>query len=170
MSSSSSSSSSSVSTRAAQLTVRDVIKLREPHRWIVDESESVFNATAKMVKERVGALLVARKGKPVGICTERDYLTKIIHEGRTSRDTKVGDIATKDKDLIVASLDDSIEDCLNAMGSNNIRHLPVADQVVGEIVGIISIRDVAKALASDREKALLKLHDLASSKAPIHDG
>ena len=144
MSSSSSSSSSSVSTRAAQLTVRDVIKLREPHRWIVDESESVFNATAKMVKERVGALLVARKGKPVGICT--------------------------DKDLIVASLDDSIEDCLNAMGSNNIRHLPVADQVVGEIVGIISIRDVAKALASDREKALLKLHDLASSKAPIHDG
>ncbi|CAI5507017.1 unnamed protein product [Closterium sp. Naga37s-1] len=50
-----------------------------------------------MTSHNVGALLVMRpdtSGTIAGIVTERDYLRKIIVQGRSSKTTKVGDIMT----------------------------------------------------------------------------
>lgn len=137
----------------------------------MDESSTVFEATKKMVEENVGSLVVTRKGQVVGIVTERDYLRKVVHQGRSSANTTVGQIATMQDKLIVASLDDSIQDCVDAMGARDIRHMPVADSVTGDFVGLLSIREVAKALAKEREAAFRKLEDVqVSSQMPIHDG
>ena len=123
-----------------------------------------------MVEEDVGSLVVTRKGAVVGIVTERDYLRKVVHQGRSSSTTTVGQIATMQDKLIVASLDDTIQDCVDAMGASDIRHMPVADNT-GDFVGLLSIREVAKALAKEREAAFKKLEDVqASAKMPIHDG
>ena len=131
----------------------------------------MFEATKRMVEEDVGSLVVTRKGKVVGIVTERDYLRKVVHQGRSSASTTVGQIATMQDKLIVASLDDSVQDCVDAMGSRDIRHLPVADPSSGEFVGLLSIREVAKALAKEREAVSKKLEDVqVSSQMPIHDG
>jgi signal-transduction protein with cAMP-binding, CBS, and nucleotidyltransferase domain len=151
---------------AAQLRVSDVLQRKERHRWTVEESESVFAATAKMVKENVGALVVCRKGKPVGIVTERDYLKKVVHQGKSSPTTTVSEICTKDNELILADVQDTLQDCVDAMGTKDIRHLPVARD--GDIVGIISIREIARAFAKERDKVFRKLEDLETSN--IHDG
>ena len=45
-----------------------------------------------MVDNNVGSMLVTRKGKIVGILTERDYLRKIVHCGRSSTTTKVSEV------------------------------------------------------------------------------
>ena len=131
----------------------------------------MFDATKKMVEENVGSLVVTRKGAVVGIVTERDYLRKVVHQGRSSSTTTVGQIATMQDKLIVASLDDSIQDCVDAMGARDIRHMPVADPSSGEFVGLLSIREVARALAKERDAAFRKLEDVqVLSQMPIHDG
>jgi len=122
-----------------------------------------------MVDEDVGSLIVTSKGKVIGIVTERDYLRKVVHAGRTSATTKVSEICTRK--LVVASLDDTVQDCVDAMGNKEIRHLPVSDSITKEIIGLLSIRDVARALAQERERAFTMLDDLqTSSTIPIHDG
>ena len=124
-----------------------------------------------MVEENVGSLVVTRKGAVVGIVTERDYLRKVVHQGRSSANTTVGEIATMQDKLIVASIEDTIQDCVDAMGARDIRHMPVADPSTGEFVGLLSIREVARALAKEREAAFRKLEDVqVSSQMPIHDG
>lgn len=129
----------------------------------------MFEATKKMVNENVGSLVVTRKGKPVGIVTERDYLRKVVHQGKTSQTLKVKDIATMEEKVIVASLDDTIQDCVDAMGCREIRHLPCCDPNTGEMVGLLSIGDLARCLSREQEIVFRKLEDLANP-IPIHDG
>jgi CBS domain-containing protein len=157
--------------RAGTLLVRDVLKRKERSRWTCEASVTVFDATKKMVLENVGSLVVTRHGKVVGIITERDYLRKVVHAGKSSATTPVSDIATMGADaLVVASLDDTIQDTLDAMASKDVRHLPVAD-AKGEVVGLLSIREVAKALAKERDNAFRMLDQIQTeSKLPIHDG
>lgn len=158
-------------TLLTSLRVRDVLKRKERSRWTVEDDVTVYAATKKMVDENVGSLVVTRNGTVVGIVTERDYLRKVVHQGKSSSSTKVGDIATLQDKLIVASVDDSVQDCVDAMGAKDIRHMPVADPVTGEFVGLLSIREVAKALAKERDAAFRKLEDFQiQSKMPIHDG
>ena len=160
-----------IAARAAQLHVRDVFKHKDRHRWTTDASATVFEATRKMVTENVGCLVVTRNGRMVGIVTERDYLRKVVHLGKTSTSTHVSEIATMGVDSIVmADLDDTIQDALDAMASKDVRHLPVADSK-GDVLGLLSIREVAKALAKERDEAITKLDQLKmESKLPIHDG
>lgn len=137
----------------------------------MEESETVFEATRKMIDENVGSLVVTKKGAVMGIITERDYLRKVVHQGKNSTSTKVGEIATLGEKLIVASLDDTLQDCVDAMGSKDIRHMPVADPGSNDIVGLLSIREVAKALAKEKETAIRKLEAVKVAKEmPIHDG
>ncbi len=154
--------------------VRDVRKLQgqgeHPSRWQISEDATVFEATAKMVQNKVGALCVERAGSVVGIITERDYLTKILHAGRKSRETKVGEICTKDDALVLASLDDTLQDCIDVMCSRNFRRLPVADRH-GVVVGLLSITDITKELAAERLEAFYHRHHIRVQQTmPIHDG
>ena len=119
--------------------------------------------------ENVGSLVVTNKGVVTGIITERDYLCKVVHQGKSSSTTTVGEIATMGDKLIVASMDDTIQDCVDAMGSRDIRHMPVADG--DDFAGLLSIREVAKALAKEKEIAIRKLEAVKVAKImPIHDG
>ena len=56
------------------------------------------------------------------------------------------------------------------MAAKDIRHLPVARED-GEVVGLISIKDIALALSNERSEAIRSLHQLKAEKSmPIHDG
>ncbi|KAJ0230635.1 CBS domain-containing protein, partial [Hirschfeldia incana] len=61
--------------------------------------DSVYDAVKSMTQHNVGALVVVKPGEQqslAGIITERDYLRKIIVQGRSSKSTKVGDIMTEE--------------------------------------------------------------------------
>lgn len=144
--------------------------LQDRALWTIDEDASVYDATAKMVNNKVGSLCVTRAGEVVGILTERDYLRKVVHAGKSSREARVRDIATMETaNLVVASEEDCVEDCVTVMASRSIRHLPVADSE-GNVLGLLSIRDIAKALAEERQVVSKKLDELRLKEMPIHDG
>lgn len=106
----------------------------------VDASVSVFEAVQQMVEANVGSLLVTDGGEIVGIVTERDYLRRVTLEGRTDRDTAVGEIMTSP--LVVVTPETDIDESMAIMTDRRIRHLPVVED--GEVVGVISIGDVVK--------------------------
>jgi CBS domain-containing protein len=151
--------------------VADLINIAEMERrftsWTIDEDETVFEATRLMVERRTGCLCVTRAGEVVGIVTERDYLTKVLHAGRTSKSTKVKDIATMGDDLIVGDANESLQDALDVIVHRNVRHLPICRD--GRIVALLGVEDLARKLADERVVKLRSLADLRMTM-PIHDG
>jgi len=103
----------------------------------------VYRALEQMSEKGIGALMVVNEqGKVEGIITERDYARKVILQGKSSKETYVSDIMTKE--LFVVNPSTSLEECMGLMTEKRIRHLPVMDG--DKLVGIISIGDVLKAI------------------------
>jgi CBS domain-containing protein len=94
-----------------------------------------------MTEKNVGSVIVTENGKPVGIITERD-IVRAIGSGK-SLEIPADKIMTAS--LITIREDSPITGALSLMRSYNIRHLPVVDGE-GKLVGIVSIRDIARAL------------------------
>lgn len=112
---------------------------RKGHQlWSINAGATVYDAIALMAEKNVGALPVMEGAKLLGMISERDYTRKVILHGRVSRETRVVDIMTSD--VITVAPGDSVEDCLEIMTKNHIRHLPVIES--GDLVGIVSIGDL----------------------------
>jgi signal-transduction protein with cAMP-binding, CBS, and nucleotidyltransferase domain len=118
--------------------------------WSVGPETTVFDAIGLMAAKNIGALLVLADGKLLGIFTERDYTRKIALQGKSSRDTRVREVAS-DKVLTVTP-DDSVEDCMRLMTDNRVRHLPVVAD--GKVAGIVSIGDVVNWTISTQDAAI----------------
>lgn len=105
------------------------------------EDEPLECAVAKMYAANVGSVVVVdRAGHPVGIVTERDVVRFLAQE--VDFKTPLRQVARKS--LITVSPEDSTLSAAVKMIENNIRHMPVVEG--GRLVGVISIRDVLRAL------------------------
>ena len=120
--------------------VSDILGDKSPKVLSIEASASVFEAVQEMVEANVGSLLVTDGGDIVGIVTERDYLRRVTLEGRTDKDTEVGEIMTAP--LVVVTPDTDIDECMAIMTDRRIRHLPVVRD--GDVVGVVSIGDLVK--------------------------
>ena len=127
--------------------VKDVIKGKSKMVWTISPDAKVFDAVTEMAARQVGALVVSEGGKVVGIITERDYARKIILEGKSSKNTPVGEIMTRRVIYVVP--EQKVEECMALMSEKNIRHLPVLNGDI--LVGMISIRDVVKEMISEKD-------------------
>ena len=103
----------------------------------------VREAIKLMAERRIGALLVMRGPRLVGVVSERDYARKVILQGRSSAATAVADIMTSEP-LTVVSPDTDIFDCMHLCTDGHVRHLPVIQD--NAVVGIISTGDLVKAV------------------------
>ncbi len=124
---------------------------------IVQEA-SVFDAIKMMADRAVGSLLVMDGGELKGIVTERDYARKVIIKGRSSESTQVGEIMSTD--VVTASPERTVNDCMTTMTKKRIRHLPVISD--GEVVGMISIGDLVQAIISDQQEEIEQLEHYIS--------
>jgi CBS domain-containing protein len=119
-------------------TVKDYMKTEVIN---VDKSKTIKEVAEVMTKNNVGSVIITENKKPLGIVTERD-IVRAIGKGK--------DLSTKAEEIMTASLitikiDSPITGALSLMRTYNIRHLPVVDYD-GNLTGIISIRDIARAL------------------------
>lgn len=117
------------------------------------QDASVFDAIKLMAERSIGSLLVMDGDELKGIVTERDYARKVIIKGRASDTTPVADIMTTD--LVTASPEQTVNECMTLMSGRRIRHLPVI--VDGKVAGIISIGDLVQAIISDQQEEIEQL-------------
>ena len=101
-----------------------------------------------------------------GIVSERDYICKIALLGRTSKDTPVKEIATRESQIITARSDESVESCMEKMMSKGIRHLPIVDDQE-KVVGMISIKDLVQTVISEKDDTIKVLSDFALGKGGV---
>ncbi|KAJ9166075.1 hypothetical protein P3X46_020874 [Hevea brasiliensis] len=144
------------------LTVADVLMTKGEEKtgsWLwCRTNDTVYDAVNNMAKNNIGSLVVLKPEEQhiAGIITERDYLRKIIAQGRSSKYTRVGEIMTDEKKLITVTSDTNILQAMQLMTDNHIRHVPVID---GKIVGMVSIVDVVRAVVEQQDKELKRLNE-----------
>ena len=122
--------------------------------WSVAPEATVYDAIAVMAEKSVGALLVVADGKLVGIISERDYARKVMLHGRSSKETSVSEIMTRE--VHTATPESTIDECMRTITSHKVRHLPVLDN--GELMGVISIGDLVKAIIAHQAETIDHLH------------
>jgi CBS domain-containing protein len=109
----------------------------------VDEKETLQDAARKMADLGVGALpFCGADNRLKGMLTDRDIVVKAIAQGRNPSDVTAGEFA-QGKPVTIGA-DDDAREMLRTMGSHQVRRLPVIDG--HELVGLVAIADVAKAL------------------------
>jgi CBS domain-containing protein len=140
--------------------VSQVLQVKGFDVWSISPDASMYTALKVMAEHNVGALLVVDQDGLVGVISERDYARKVILEGKSSKETQVREIMSGK--VYSVQPDQTIDDCMKLMTENRIRHLPVINE--GQLVGVLSIGDVVKAIITDKEYVIGQLENYITGK------
>ena len=103
-----------------------------------DEETAVTRLSRDMEVAGIGSVVITKKGKPVGIVTDRDIAIKVIMKDRRASEIKAKEIMSSP--LITIEPDAPLEKACELMAEKGIRRLPVIDD--DKLVGIISLRNI----------------------------
>ncbi|MEP0546548.1 MAG: CBS domain-containing protein [Rhodothermales bacterium] len=132
--------------------------------WVIttDPKVTVFDTITRMVEHNVGAICVTQGGELLGIFTERDYLRRIVLQGRTSKTTRVEEVMTAD--VVCAMPDHTVDECMAMMSEKKCRHLPVLRD--GQLAGLISMGDCVKVMLETTEDHVRDLESFITGGYP----
>ncbi|KKK46841.1 hypothetical protein LCGC14_3161200, partial [marine sediment metagenome] len=116
--------------------VKDIMK---KNVITIDVAESIQDAAQMMTDANVGCVIVTRKDVPVGIMTERDFVTKVAAEGRPLF-TEVSEVMSLP--LTVIDPDETVWEAAEIMRGKGIHKLPVQEGT--KIVGIVTTTDLVE--------------------------
>ena len=141
--------------------VEDFLKLNKNRKiWTISKDKNVRQALILMSENNIGAIIIVDNNDfPIGIFSERDYARKIILKGKSSKDTLLDEVMTKE--LITVTRDYKVDQCMEIMNEKGIRHLPVLENK--KIVDIISIRDVLKIMIKEQKELIDHLQKFITS-------
>ncbi len=131
-------------------TVRQLLDAKSAEIHSIGPDAAVIDAIRLMAERRIGALLVMEGARLAGILSERDYARKVVLQGRSSKDTPVRDIMTAD--VVSVGPQDTTDRCMQLVTDSRIRHLPVIED--GQVVGVVSIGDLVKAVIEEQRQEL----------------
>jgi CBS domain-containing protein len=135
--------------------VRQILQTKGNESWSVGPDSIVYDALKLMAEKNVGAVLVLREGRLIGIFSERDYARRIILKGKHSKETLVREVMTENP--ICVSPSQTGEECMALMTQNHIRHLPVVEE--DHLLGVISIGDVVKGIIMEQQGTISDLEN-----------
>lgn len=138
------------------------------HRYleVVPPETTIVEAAERMREKRLGSLLVestdaeGRMSDRSGIVTETDLIRKVLAQGIDPSRTMVDQIMTSP--LLTIASDRPMLDASHLMETNHVRYLCVSNK--GEIVGVISMRDLARYFVDSEGGAI---HDLDNVYRPL---
>ena len=134
-------------------TVEQLLHVKGGDIWSIAPRETAYRALQIMADTNVGALLVMENEKVVGIFSERDYARKVILKDKSSKNTSVSELMTRE--VIYIDADATLEESMALMTAKHIRHLPVLQK--DRLIGLVTLGDVVKQLISDQQFAIREL-------------
>lgn len=140
-------------------TVRQLLGAKTSEVFSVSPDDAVIDAIRLMAEKGVGAVLAMHGDRLAGIVSERDYARKIVLHGRSSSNTPVRDIMTSN--VVTVGPNHTVERCMQIVTEHRIRHLPVVEG--DNVVGVISIGDLVKAVIEDQQVQLDQLQRYIAS-------
>jgi CBS domain-containing protein len=105
----------------------------------IDEDGIVHEAAKLMDKNDVGCIVVTdKKGRPVGIITERDLITRVLSKNVLASKAKAKKVMTSP--LLTIDPDETLTEAARKMSRLNVRRLGVIYK--GNMVGLVSSKDI----------------------------
>ena len=131
--------------------IRSILENRKP---VTAQSNFTVSHAARLMREhKIGALIVCKEGRLVGVFTERDALFRVTAEDREAQSTVLADVMTRDPQTI--GPDKPLGHALHLMYEGGFRHVPVVED--GRPIGMISTRDALGTELQDFVYELLRL-------------
>lgn len=126
------------------------------HVHVISPEESVSSAAMKMRDAGVGCLVVSNDVGITGMVTDRDLAIGCLGSGHDSPKCRVSDHMTAPAITAAPGLD--MVNAAHIMTVKHIRRLPVIR--LGELVGLVSLSDIALALDTAKQSIDKTMHDL----------
>jgi len=102
--------------------------------------ETVDRAAATMRTKDIGSLIVVENGRPTGIVTERDIVTKVVAANKVPSSVKVRDIMSSP--VVAVGPREEVVQAARLMSERKIRRLAVVDN--GNLVGVVTENDIVR--------------------------
>ena len=141
---------------------RTLLEHKNRELWSIPPHTTVFEAIQLMADKSIGALPVVEGGRLVGIVSERDYMKKVAWMGRSSKETPVSEIMTRE--VVTVAPGQSVAECMNLVTQFRVRHLPVVEN--GKLIDIISIGDLVRWIIETQRMTIEQLEKYIAGGYP----
>ena len=131
--------------------VREILRVKGNRLLSIEPSGHASDAVKTMAKENLGSLVVMDQGRMVGMLTFHELLRALAAAGGALGELKVSEIMVRDP--VTATPDMEVNDLRRTMLESGARYLPVmqAGKQEARLLGVISFRDVAKAVLEEQD-------------------
>jgi CBS domain-containing protein len=127
--------------------VKEILRVKGSRLLSIEPSGRVADAVTTMAKENLGSLVVLEQGRMAGILTFHELLNALASRNGALGDLKVAEIMVRTP--VTATPDMEVNDLRRTMLESGARYLPVME--AGKLLGVISFRDVAKAVLEEQD-------------------
>jgi CBS domain-containing protein len=127
--------------------VKEILRVKGNRLLSIEPAGRVADAVATMAKENLGSLVVMDQGRMVGMLTFHELLRALASRGGALGEMKVSDIMLRSP--VIATPEMEVNDLRRTMIDSGARYLPVMQE--GKLLGVISFRDVAKAVLEEQD-------------------
>ena len=127
--------------------VKEILRVKGNRLVSIEPSGRAVDAVARMASENLGSLVVLEQGRMAGMLTFHELLRALAARGGSLGDARVKDIMVHDP--VTTAPDMEVNDLRRTMLESGARYLPVV--LDGKLLGVISFRDVAKAVLEEQD-------------------
>ena len=127
--------------------VKEILRVKGNRLLSIEPSGRAVDAVSTMAKENLGSLVVLDQGRMVGMLTFHELLRALASRSGSLGEVKVSEIMVRNP--VTATPDMAVNDLRRTMIDSGARYLPVLQD--GKLIGVISFRDVAKAVLEEQD-------------------
>ena len=127
--------------------VKEILRVKGNRLLTIEPSGRAADAVKTLADQNLGSLVVMDRGRMVGLLTFHEILRAMAAGGGNLGDARVKDVMMRDP--VTATPDMEVNDLRRTMLDTGARYLPVVGD--GTLLGVISFRDVAKAVLEEQD-------------------
>jgi len=127
--------------------VKEILRVKGNRLITAEPGGRAVDAVKTMAEQNLGSLVVLDQGRMAGMLTFHELLDALAKRGGALGDLKVSEIMVRDP--VTASPEMEVNDLRRTMLDTSARYLPVMAE--GKLLGVISFRDVAKAVLEEQD-------------------
>jgi CBS domain-containing protein len=127
--------------------VKEILRVKGNRLLSIEPGGRAVDAVKTMAEQNLGSLVVLDQGRMTGMLTFHELLGALAKRGGALGDAKVSELMVKDP--VTATPDMEVNDLRRTMLETSARYLPVMQE--GKLLGVISFRDVAKAVLEEQD-------------------
>ena len=127
--------------------VKEILRVKGNRLITAEPGGRAVDAVKTMAEQNLGSLVVLDQGRMAGMLTFHELLEALAKRDGALGELKVSEIMVRDP--VTASPEMEVNDLRRTMLDTSARYLPVMQD--GKLLGVISFRDVAKAVLEEQD-------------------